>query len=192
MKLSLTLKGFEFKTVKKNRKRKNKFSMKKYVFIILLISMGCKGVSQEKEAVAEKGEEQTETFKVVKSEQDWRKELTDLQFYVLRKAGTENSGSSELLKNKMTGTYVCAGCGTALFKSEHKFDSGTGWPSFDKEIEGNVAFDVDYKIGYKRTEEHCAVCGGHLGHVFEDGPRETTGLRHCINGAALQFVPEAQ
>jgi len=192
MKLSLTLKGFEFKTVKKNRKRKNKFSMKKYVFIILLISMGCKGVSQEKEAVAEKGEEQTETFKVVKSEQDWRKELTDLQFYVLRKAGTENSGSSELLKNKMTGTYVCAGCGTALFKSEHKFDSGTGWPSFDREIEGNVAFDVDYKIGYKRTEEHCAVCGGHLGHVFEDGPRETTGLRHCINGAALQFVPEAQ
>jgi peptide-methionine (R)-S-oxide reductase len=166
--------------------------MKKYVFIILLISMGCKGVSQEKEAVAEKGEEQTETFKVVKSEQDWRKELTDLQFYVLRKAGTENSGSSELLKNKMTGTYVCAGCGTALFKSEHKFDSGTGWPSFDREIEGNVAFDVDYKIGYKRTEEHCAVCGGHLGHVFEDGPRETTGLRHCINGAALQFVPEAQ
>ena len=192
MKLSLTLKGFEFKTVKKNRKRKNKFSMKKYVFIILLISMGCKGVSQEKEAVAEKGEEQTETFKVVKSEQDWRKELTDLQFYVLRKAGTENSGSSELLKNKMTGTYVCTGCGTALFKSEHKFDSGTGWPSFDREIEGNVAFDVDYKIGYKRTEEHCAVCGGHLGHVFEDGPRETTGLRHCINGAALQFVPESQ
>ena len=192
MKLSLTLKGFEFKTVKKNRKRKNKFSMKKYVFIILLISMGCKGVSQEKEAVAEKGEEQTETFKVVKSEQDWRKELTDLQFYVLRKAGTENPGSSELLKNKMTGTYVCAGCGTALFKSEHKFDSGTGWPSFDREIEGNVAFDVDYKIGYKRTEEHCAVCGGHLGHVFEDGPRETTGLRHCINGAALQFVPESQ
>ncbi len=166
--------------------------MKKYVCIILLISMGCKGVSQEKEAVTEKEEEQTEAFKVVKSEQDWRKELTDLQFYVLRKAGTENSGSSELLKNKMTGTYVCAGCGTALFNSEHKFDSGTGWPSFDREIEGNVAFDVDYKIGYKRTEEHCAVCGGHLGHVFEDGPRETTGLRHCINGAALQFVPEAQ
>ena len=166
--------------------------MKKYVCIILLISMGCKGVSQEKEAVTEKEEEQTEAFKVVKSEQDWRKELTDLQFYVLRKAGTENSGSSELLKNKITGTYVCAGCGTALFNSEHKFDSGTGWPSFDREIEGNVAFDVDYKIGYKRTEEHCAVCGGHLGHVFEDGPRETTGLRHCINGAALQFVPEAQ
>ncbi|WP_297707075.1 peptide-methionine (R)-S-oxide reductase MsrB [uncultured Eudoraea sp.] len=166
--------------------------MKKYVCIILLISMGCKGVSQEKEVVTVEGEEQTEAFKVVKSEQEWRKELTEMQFYILRKAGTENAGSSEFLKNKMAGTYVCAGCGTALFNSEHKFDSGTGWPSFDREIEGNVAFDVDYKIGYKRTEEHCAVCGGHLGHVFEDGPRETTGLRHCINGAALQFVPEAQ
>lgn len=166
--------------------------MKKYVCIILLISMGCKGVSQEKEAVTEKEEEQTEAFKVVKSEEEWRKELTELQFYVLRKAGTENPGSSEFLKNKMAGTYVCAGCGTPLFNSEYKFDSGTGWPSFDREIEGNVAFDVDYKIGYKRTEEHCAVCGGHLGHVFEDGPRETTGLRHCINGAALRFVPEEQ
>jgi peptide-methionine (R)-S-oxide reductase len=166
--------------------------MKKYVCIILLISMGCKGVSQEKEAVTEKEGEQTEAFKVVKSEEEWRKELTELQFYVLRKAGTENPGSSEFLKNKMAGTYVCAGCGTALFNSEYKFDSGTGWPSFDREIEGNVAFDVDYKIGYKRTEEHCAVCGGHLGHVFEDGPRETTGLRHCINGAALRFVPEEQ
>lgn len=166
--------------------------MKKYVCIILLISMGCKGVSQEKEAVTAEGQEKTEAFKVVKTEQEWRKELTELQFYVLRKAGTENPGSSELLKNNMTGTYVCAGCGTALFNSEHKFESGTGWPSFDREIEGNVAFDVDYKIGYKRTEEHCAVCGGHLGHVFEDGPRETTRLRHCINGAALQFVPKAQ
>ncbi|WP_026348500.1 peptide-methionine (R)-S-oxide reductase MsrB [Eudoraea adriatica] len=164
--------------------------MKKYVCIILLISMGCKGVSQEKESVIAEKAEQTETFDVDKTEEEWRRELTDMQFYVLRKAGTENAGSSELLNNKKAGTYVCAGCGTALFKSENKFDSGSGWPSFDQEIEGNVAYDVDYKIGYKRTEEHCAVCGGHLGHVFEDGPRETTGLRHCINGAALRFVPD--
>jgi peptide-methionine (R)-S-oxide reductase len=163
--------------------------MKKYVCIILLIAAGCKGVSQDKEVSTTDAEEKTETFKIVKSEHEWREELTDMQFYVLRKAGTENAGSSELLNNKKAGTYVCAGCGTALFKSENKFDSGSGWPSFDKEIEGNVAYDVDYKIGYKRTEEHCAVCGGHLGHVFEDGPRETTGLRHCINGAALRFVP---
>jgi len=161
--------------------------MKNYVWIILLLSLGCKGVSQEKETT--EAENKTETFKVAKSEEEWRKELTDMQFYVLRKAGTENAGSSNLLNNKESGTYVCAGCGTALFRSEDKFDSGTGWPSFDKEIKGNVAYDVDYKIGYKRTEEHCAVCGGHLGHVFEDGPRETTGLRHCINGAALRFVP---
>lgn len=190
MKLCLTLKGFEFKTVKKNQKKKKLPFMKKYVCIILLVAMGCKGVSQEKEAVIAKKAEQTETFEVVKTEEEWREELTDMQFYILRKAGTENSGSSELLNNKMAGTYVCAGCGTALFKSDNKYDSGSGWPSFDREIEGNVAFDVDYKIGYKRTEEHCAVCGGHLGHVFEDGPRETTGLRHCINGAALRFVPE--
>lgn len=163
--------------------------MKNYVWVILLLSIGCKGVSQEKEKVTSEGENKAETFEVAKSEEEWRKELTDMQFYVLRKAGTENPGSSHLLNNKESGTYVCAGCGTALFRSEDKFDSGTGWPSFDKEIEGNVTYDIDYKIGYKRTEEHCAVCGGHLGHVFEDGPRETTGLRHCINGAALRFVP---
>ena len=155
-----------------------------------MIAAGCKGVSQEKESVIAEKAEQTETFEVVKTEEEWREELTDMQFYILRKAGTENAGSSELLNNKKAGTYVCAGCGTALFKSENKYDSGSGWPSFDREIEGNVTYDVDYKIGYKRTEEHCAVCGGHLGHVFEDGPRETTGLRHCINGAALRFVPD--
>ena len=88
------------------------------------------------------------------------------------------------------GTYHCAACNTALFKSEHKFDSGTGWPSFDREIKGNVAFSVDYNIGMARTEEHCATCGGHLGHVFNDGPRETTGKRHCINGVALKFIPK--
>ncbi len=167
-------------------------SLKTYICILLLMAVGCKGVSQEKEEATVNEEEQTETFQVVKSEEEWHKELTDIQYYVLRKAGTENPGSSDLLNNKMAGTYVCAGCGTALFSSAYKFDSGTGWPSFDREIEGNVAFDVDYKIGYKRTEEHCAVCGGHLGHVFDDGPRETTGQRHCINGAALRFVPSEQ
>lgn len=131
-----------------------------------------------------------EQFKVTKTEAEWRKQLTDMQFYVLRKAGTENPGSSELLNNKQEGVYTCAACGTELFKSEYKFDSGTGWPSFDREIKGNVAFDVDYDLGYARKEEHCATCGGHLGHVFDDGPRKTTGQRHCINGAALSFVPK--
>ncbi len=168
--------------------------MKKiYLLTFCLLAMGCKGVSQEKENMDKTSAtavEEKETFPVTKSEAQWKAELTDMQFYVLRKAGTENAWSSDLLDIKAPGTYVCAGCGTPVFSSEHKFDSGTGWPSFDREIEGNVAYDVDYNIGYARTEEHCAVCGGHLGHVFDDGPSNTTGKRHCINGAALKFVPK--
>ena len=164
--------------------------IKQIVVIGCILFLSCKGVSQEKEMVDASTDEKEIAYAVNKSEEEWRKELTDIEFYILRKAGTENPGTSDLLDNKRKGTYVCAGCATPLFKSEHKFDSGTGWPSFDREIKGNVAYDVDYKIGYKRTEEHCAVCGGHLGHIFEDGPRATTGLRHCINGAALDFVPE--
>ncbi|MFH6604927.1 peptide-methionine (R)-S-oxide reductase MsrB [Maribacter algicola] len=164
--------------------------MNKILWITLaLVLTSCNGLSQEKKSTVASEASENETFKVSKTEAEWKQELTDMQFYILRKAGTENPGSSELLGNKAKGVYVCAGCGTELFKSEHKFDSGTGWPSFDREISGNVAYDVDYKIGYKRTEEHCAVCGGHLGHVFDDGPRQTTGKRHCINGAALKFVP---
>lgn len=150
----------------------------------------CRGNSQQTDTRESSETSPSEQYAVVKTDAEWRKELTDMEYYILRKAGTENPGSSDLLQNKEKGTYVCAGCGHPLFKSEHKFNSGTGWPSFDREIEGNVAYSVDYDIGYKRTEEHCARCGGHLGHVFEDGPRETTGLRHCINGAALDFIPE--
>ena len=130
-----------------------------------------------------------ETFEVEKTAQEWKLQLTDLQYRVLRTAGTERAFSSPLNKIYQNGIYSCAGCDTQLFESEHKFDSGSGWPSFDREIKGNVAFSIDYKIGSARKEEHCAVCGGHLGHVFTDGPRKTTGLRHCINGAALKFTP---
>ena len=155
---------------------------------LLVLFVSCKGTSQEKEISTDKITEQKKEFAVQKSNAEWKKELTEAEYYVLREAATENPFTSELLENKKKGTYVCAACATPLFKSYTKFDSGTGWPSFYKEIEGNVAYDVDYKVGYKSSVEHCATSGGHLGHVFEDGPAPT-GLRHCINGVALNFVP---
>ena len=160
---------------------------KKLAVIVFGILTACNGISQKKDSEEKKV---VKKYKVSKTDAEWRKELTDMEYYILRRAGTENAFTSELLENKEKGTYVCAACQTPLFKSEHKYKSGTGWPSFYQEIEGNVGFDTDYKIGYARTEEHCATCGGHLGHVFKDGP-EPTGERHCINGAALDFVPSS-
>ncbi|MDO5988778.1 peptide-methionine (R)-S-oxide reductase MsrB [Flavivirga amylovorans] len=130
------------------------------------------------------------TYKVSKTDAEWKTQLSSIAYHVLREAGTEHPFTSPLNKNYKKGIYVCAACDTPLFKSEHKFDSGTGWPSFDREIKGNVAFGSDNKLGYSRDEEHCATCGGHLGHVFNDGPRDTTGKRHCINGVALKFIPK--
>ena len=161
---------------------------KKLLWVALILIAGCKGVSQEpNKEIAE-----TKEYPITKTDAEWRAQLTDMEYYVLRKAATENAFTSELLDNKEKGTYVCAACATPLFRSEHKFDSGTGWPSFDREIENSVGYDVDYKIGYARTEEHCGTCGGHLGHVFNDGPRNTAGKRHCINGVALNFIPDTE
>ena len=139
---------------------------------------------------AQKQDKNTETFKVTKTDEEWKSQLTDMEYYVLRKAGTEQRFSSPLNKNYKEGIYICKACETPLFKSEYKYDSRSGWPSFDREIKGNVAYSVDHNIGYARTEEHCATCGGHLGHVFNDGPQDTTGKRHCINGVALKFIPK--
>ena len=135
------------------------------------------------------GQEVKTSYSVSKTETEWKAELDNLEYHVLREAGTERAFSSSFNKNYKKGVYACAACGTPLFKSKDKFDSGSGWPSFDREIKGNVAFSTDQKLGYTRTEEHCGTCGGHLGHVFDDGPRKTTGLRHCVNGAALDFIP---
>ena len=103
--------------------------------------------------------------------------------------GTEPRYSSKFNYNDQEGVYSCSACGTALFESSYQYDSGSGWPSFDREIKGNVSFSIDNDLGYIRIEEHCANCGGHLGHVFNDGPTQTTGKRHCINGIALKFTP---
>ena len=131
----------------------------------------------------------TETFEVVKSEEEWRRVLTPEQYYVLREHGTERAGTCALLHEKRSGAFTCAGCGNVLFKSGPKFESGTGWPSFFAPIEGAVGESVDRSHFMTRTEVHCRRCGGHLGHVFEDGP-PPTGLRYCINGVALNFVPD--
>jgi peptide-methionine (R)-S-oxide reductase len=127
----------------------------------------------------------------MKTEKEWQETLTPEQFHVLREHGTERPGSSPLNDEKGTGTFHCAACGQALFTSDTKFESGTGWPSFWAPIRDAVATTVDRSHGMTRVEVHCAKCGGHLGHVFPDGP-QPTGQRYCMNGVALKFEPGAK
>ena len=126
---------------------------------------------------------------IPKTDEEWRGKLTPEQFQVLRKHGTERAGTSPLNKEHREGTFRCAGCGQELFTSDTKFDSGTGWPSFWEPLEHAVETTTDSAYGMTRTEVHCAQCKGHLGHVFEDGPRPS-GLRYCMNGLSLDFRPK--
>ena len=132
----------------------------------------------------------TETFKVQKSDADWRAELTPELYRIARDHGTERPWSHLYNAEKRDGTYFCAACGAALFPAETKFESGSGWPSFFKPLDGAVGETVDKSHGMVRTEAHCASCGAPLGHVFPDGPNPT-GERFCMNGTALKFEPKA-
>ena len=136
---------------------------------------------------AEKKQEESFPFQLTDAE--WRARLTPEQYRILRGHGTERAGSCALNYEKRAGTFSCAGCDQKLFKSGKKFESGTGWPSFDQPLEGAVGTTEDRSYGMLRVEVHCANCGGHLGHVFPDGP-PPTGLRYCINGEAMSFEPE--
>lgn len=129
-----------------------------------------------------------QAFEIVLSEDEWRNRLTPAQYRVLREHGTERAGTSPLDQESRTGTFHCAGCDLPLFESRTKFDSGTGWPSFYAPIEGAIGTSEDRSFFMTRIEVHCRRCGGHLGHVFDDGP-PPTGLRYCMNGVALAFVP---
>ena len=157
--------------------------MKKIFALIVLVTLqSC--YSQKKE--------ETKSKEMKKTEVDWKKQLTPEQYQVLREKGTERAFSGEYWDHFEKGNYVCAACNNVLFASETKFESDCGWPSFDKAIEGSVKYNEDYSFGMTRTEVVCANCGGHLGHVFDDGPKETTGKRFCTNSVSVKFVPEGK
>ena len=151
-----------------------------YILILILIFNQC--TKKEADPINQK------TFEVNKSEMEWKKILSPEEFDVLRNHGTERPFTGPLNNNKEKGVYTCSACGNPLFSSETKFESGTGWPSFYKPVDGNkVGETIDKSWGMTRVEVHCNRCGGHLGHVFEDGPKPT-GLRYCINSVSLKFI----
>jgi peptide-methionine (R)-S-oxide reductase len=164
--------------------------MKKRYFLWAIAAMG--GTVWLSRYLPQYDETETTTanrkFEFTKTAPEWRKILTPEQFRVLRQQGTERAGSSPLDQEHRKGTFVCAGCSLPLFISDTKFNSGTGWPSFYAPIQGAVGTAIDQSLFMTRVEVHCSRCGGHLGHVFDDGP-QPTGKRYCMNGVAMKFVP---
>ena len=158
--------------------------MRRRDFLSMLASAAVGGVVLPARRLAE-----AEEIEVTKTDEEWRRLLTPAQYQVLRHEATEPAGSSSLVYEHRKGVFVCAACELPLFKSETKFESGTGWPSFWSPIEGAVGIKLDRSLLMERTEVHCRRGGGHLGHVFKDGP-PPTGLRYCMNGVALKFIPE--
>ena len=174
--------------------------MYKLLLLSVITVISCQMKSQRtlkaedalKQQYEPKAEFPAEIVPIKKSYEEWQQELTRLEFSVLRNAGTERAFTGDLWNHKEDGVYSCRGCGLALFDSKTKYKSGTGWPSFYQPIDpAYVGEDTDYKLGYARTEVHCARCSGHLGHVFEDGP-DPTGLRYCMNSVSLDFVPRVK
>ncbi|MCY3999063.1 MAG: peptide-methionine (R)-S-oxide reductase MsrB [Flavobacteriaceae bacterium] len=165
----------------------NFHSIWRAILLVGITSFLCHGCIN---AQKQKSHKKESFYPISKTEVQWKAQLTPEAYDVLRRAGTERPFTGKYNDHKGEGTYHCAGCQAALYHSKHKFDSGTGWPSFDRGIEENLELGEDYLLGYRRVELKCSQCGGHLGHLFNDGPRETTGMRHCINSAALEFIPK--
>ncbi len=160
---------------------------KKALFIILVsfILISCNSKAQNKNTNKEK---KTMTEKIEKTDAEWKAELTEQEYYVLRKKGTDRPSDAGYTKHFKKGTYVCNACKTQLFKSDTKFDSHCGWPSFDNAIKGTIIQIKDTSLGMIRTEITCATCDGHIGHIFNDGPKETTGMRYCVNTSSIEFI----
>lgn len=163
--------------------------MKKIVGIAaLFFVLSCH--SQQNDVKRSQPEATAANGKIVRSEAEWKKQLTPEQYSVLREKGTEMPHTGKYVNTFDKGKYVCAACGNVLFNSGSKFESDCGWPSFDQAIEGSVEYHEDNSLGMSRTEVTCSKCGGHLGHVFNDGPIKTTGKRFCTNSVSIKFIPE--